>query len=148
MRLHAARAGAVLGDAGQLDAAIAIRHQIDVEDQPWLSDDRSRVLAGIAIRAGGVLLPKGSVTAVSSNLEPAVREPLPKVILGFFCDLNPVLLVDLRCNFPVAANVPVDGTNHSIVGFRVPPEMFDAELRAALRARRLNIQDRNEGDGH
>ena len=33
MRLHAARAGAVLGDAGQLDAAIAIRHQIDVEDQ-------------------------------------------------------------------------------------------------------------------
>jgi hypothetical protein len=26
--------------------------------------------------------------------------------------------------------------------------MFDAELRAALRARRLNIQDRNEGDGH
>lgn len=110
-------------------------------------DDRSLGLAGIAIKAG-VLLPKGNVTAVSSNLEPAVREPLPKVILGFFCDLNPVLLVDLRCNFPVAANVPVDGTNHSIVGFRVPPEMFDAELRAALRARGLNIQDRNEGDGH
>jgi len=111
-------------------------------------DDRSRVLAGIAIRAGGVLLPKGSVTAVSSNLEPAVREPLSKVVLGLFCDLNPVLLIDLRCNFPVAANVPVDGTNHSIVGFRAPPEMFDAELRAALRARGLNIRDRNEGGGH
>ena len=30
----------------------AIRHQIDVDEQPWLSDDRSRVLAGIAIKAG------------------------------------------------------------------------------------------------
>jgi hypothetical protein len=26
--------------------------------------------------------------------------------------------------------------------------MFDAELRAALRARGLNIRDRNEGGGH
>ena len=33
----------------------AIRHQIDVEDQPWLSDDRSRVLAGIAVNAGVAL---------------------------------------------------------------------------------------------
>ena len=33
----------------------AIRHQIDVEDQPWLSDDRSRVLAGIAVKAGVAL---------------------------------------------------------------------------------------------
>jgi hypothetical protein len=33
----------------------AVRHQVDVEDQPWLSDDRSRVLAGIAVKAGVAL---------------------------------------------------------------------------------------------
>jgi len=33
----------------------AVRHQIEVEDQPWLSDNRSRVLAGIAVKAGVAL---------------------------------------------------------------------------------------------
>jgi hypothetical protein len=36
----------------------AIRTQIDVQDQPWLSDHQSRVLACIALKAG-VALPDG-----------------------------------------------------------------------------------------
>ena len=36
----------------------AIRRQIDVEDQPWLSEDRSRLLACIALKAG-ITLPDG-----------------------------------------------------------------------------------------
>jgi hypothetical protein len=44
--------------AWELRFLAGIRAQIDEQDQPWLTDDQSRVLAGIALKAG-VALPDG-----------------------------------------------------------------------------------------
>ena len=62
-------------------------------------------------------------------LDGVVREVLPDLILG--------LIQSLPGHFIAPAHEPVAGTNHSVARFRFVPELFDEEVRAAVRAFRL-----------
>jgi hypothetical protein len=59
-----------------------------------------------------------------------IGEVLPDLVLA--------LIDSLPGNFITPAHEPVIGTQHSVVRFRFVPELFDQEIRAAVRAFRLN----------
>jgi hypothetical protein len=63
-------------------------------------------------------------------------------VLGVLYDLIPILVKDLGVDFLTSADIPVDGTKHSIVRFKFDPiDVFDKKLRSALRAKGFNLPD-------
>jgi hypothetical protein len=68
---------------------------------------------------------------------------LRKVLANVLLDLVPVLLRDLDINFLLSADYPMPGTDQHLARFQVSPALFDAEVRAALRAKGLNVPESN-----
>jgi hypothetical protein len=66
-----------------------------------------------------------------------IGEVLPDLVLA--------LIDSLPGNFIAPAHEPVIVTQHSVVRFRFIPELFNQEVRAALRAFRLNNDIGNTG---
>jgi hypothetical protein len=64
-------------------------------------------------------------------------------LLGVIDDILFIMVKDLSADFIKTSYVPMNGTNHSFIAFQVDPVMFDIQLRAALRAKGLNVPEKN-----
>jgi hypothetical protein len=83
-----------------------------------------------------------SVESPSPALE-AAAQSLVDALFDILYDLVPVLLQDIGADFIEASYGTVRGTNDAFISLEVSPIVFDLQLRAALRARGLDLPDRN-----
>jgi hypothetical protein len=70
-------------------------------------------------------------------LETRILDHLLELVVDMVPDLVLALIESLPGNFIAAAHEPVSATKHSVVRFRFVPELFDQEVRTAVRALRL-----------
>ncbi|HUZ32009.1 MAG TPA: hypothetical protein VMV19_07885 [Xanthobacteraceae bacterium] len=88
-------------------------------------------------------VPESAPLLFLRDIETNVSKDFFELIADVLPDLVFALIDSLPGNFIAAAHEPVIGTKHSIVRFRFIPELFDQEVRAAVRAFRLQNETRN-----
>lgn len=80
---------------------------------------------------------------MNPKLDSATLECLARQALSVLYDLIPLLLIETTADVLQASYIPVDGTDTTVVAFKFDPVMFDAQLRAALRAKGFAMPDRS-----
>jgi len=92
-------------------------------------------------RAVSLYRAKDAYAMAASFLE-EVSDTVTSELSSLIDDIVAILFEDDPTRFLKAHYVPVDGTNESLVTFEFDAIMFDAEFRAALRARGFELPQR------
>jgi len=79
--------------------------------------------------------------ALSDESAEALGDQIANLLVDLIFDLSAVILDDAGSDILATADIPVDGTQYSVLRFRFDPIPIDKKIRAALRAGGFNVDE-------